>query len=303
MKREEKMMAVQKAQEYVEHHLMEPITLRQLASAAGYSPWHLSRMFGEIAGRTPYEYIRSRRLTEAALVLRDENRRVLDVALDFVFDSQEGFTRAFSREFGISPGRYHNHSPAISLFMPEKVYDNYRLLRKLDSKKERARDMAKTIFVQVIERPERKCLLKRGIKATEYFEFCEEVGCEIWPVLSSVKEALYEPVGMWLPKGLRPEGTSEYVQGVELPLDYDKPVPDGYELVTFPAEMMMVFQGEPYDDDNFMDEIVAVCQHIEQFKPQVYGYEWAGDTGIRFQLMPLGERGYIEARPVRKVQG
>ncbi len=303
MNREEKMIAVQKVQEYVERHLLEPITLRQLASAAGYSPWHLSRIFGEITGRTPYEYIRSRRLTEAALVLRDEKRRVLDVALDFVFDSQEGFTRAFSREFGISPGRYHSQSPAIALFTPERVYDNYRLLRKLDARKERVKDMAKTIFVQVIERPERKCLLKRGVKAEEYFGFCEEVGCEIWPVLSSVKEALYEPVGMWLPKWLRPEGTSEYVQGVELPLDYDKPVPEGYELVTFPAELMMVFQGEPYDDDNFMDEIDAVCQHIEQFKPQVYGYEWAYDTGIRFQLMPLGERGYIEARPVRKAQG
>lgn len=301
MNREEKMIAVQKAQEYVESHLLEPITLRQLASAAGYSPWHLSRMFAEIAGRTPYEYIRSRRLTEAAMVLRDEDRRVLDVALDFVFDSQEGFTRAFSREFGISPGRYHNQSPPISLFIPEKVYDNYRLLRKLDTRKERVKDMAKTIFVQVIERPQRKCLLKRGIKATEYFGFCGEVGCEIWPVLESVKEALYEPVGMWLPGWLRPEGTSEYVQGVELPLDYDKPVPEGYELVTFPAEMMMVFQGEPYDDDNFMDEIDAMMQHIDQFKPQVYGYEWADDTGIRFQLMPLGERGYIEARPVRKV--
>lgn len=303
MNREEKIIAVQKAQEYVENHLLEPITLRQLASAAGYSPWHLSRIFAEIAGKTPYEYIRSRRLTEAALVLRDENRRVLDVALDFVFDSQEGFTRAFSREFGISPGRYHNQYPAIPLFTPEKVYDNYRLLKKLDSRKERVKDMAKTIFVQVIERPERKCLLKRGIKATEYFGFCEEAGCEIWPVLTSVKEALYEPVGMWLPKWLRPEGTSEYVQGVELPLDYDKPVPEGYELVTFPAEMMMVFQGEPYDDENFMDEIDVVWQHIEQFNPQVYGYEWAGDTGIRFQLMPVGERGYIEARPVRKIEG
>lgn len=45
----------------------------------------------------------------------------------------------------------------------------------------------KTIFVQVVERPKRKVLLKRGIKATEYFAYCEEVGCDVWGMLSSVK--------------------------------------------------------------------------------------------------------------------
>ena len=48
----------------------------------------------------------------------------------------------------------------------------------------------KSIFVQVIERPARKLLVKRGRKAEDYFEFCEEVGCDIWGVLCSVKEAL-----------------------------------------------------------------------------------------------------------------
>ncbi len=56
------------------------------------------------------------------------------------------------------------------------------------------------VFVQVVERPERKLLIKRGIKASDYFEYCEEVGCDVWGVLASVKEALYEPIGMWLPE-------------------------------------------------------------------------------------------------------
>lgn len=54
----------------------------------------------------------------------------------------------------------------------------------------------KSIFVQVIERPARKVLLRRGRKATNYFSYCEEVGCDVWAVLSSVKEAMYEPIGM-----------------------------------------------------------------------------------------------------------
>ena len=74
-----------------------------------------------------------------------------------------------------------------------------------------------TIFVQVVDRPARKLILKRAARAKNYFEYCEEVPCEIWETLTAVKDALYEPIGMWLPENLRKPGTSEYAQGVEVP--------------------------------------------------------------------------------------
>lgn len=160
----------------------------------------------------------------------------------------------------------------------------------------------KSIFVQVIERPARKVLLKRGVAAADYFAYCEEVGCDVWGMLMSVKEALYEPVGMWLPDHLRKPGTSVYVQGVELPLDYAKPVPDGFELLELPPCKMMIFQGEPYDDEAFQDAIGEVWEHIGRFRPEVYGYRWAPEEAPRFQLSPMGYRGYIEARPVKDIQ-
>ena len=163
------------------------------------------------------------------------------------------------------------------------------------------KEETRAIFVQVIERPARKVLLKRGIQAEEYFAYCEEVGCDVWSVLSSVKAALYEPVGMWLPDDLRPAGTSKYVQGVELPLDYDNVIPRGYELVDLPPVKMMVFQGEPFADEDFMEAIDEVWKHIAKFDPGVYGYEWAPEEGPRFQLVPMGYRGYIEAWPVRSI--
>ena len=116
---------------------------------------------------------------------------------------------------------------------------------------------------------------------------------------TSVKEALYEPVGMWLPANLR-EGGSEYVQGVELPMDYNKTIPEGFELVELPACTMMVFQGEPYNDEEFEEAIGEVWEHIQKFNPEIYGYEWAPESAPRFQLAPMGYRGYIEARPIRK---
>ncbi|MDF2542397.1 MAG: transcriptional regulator, AraC family [Herbinix sp.] len=292
---------VQKVQDYIEQNIAKPITLKQLSDTAGYSPWHLARIFKEVTGKAPYEYIRSRRLTQAALILRDENKKVIDVALDFVFDSQEGFTRAFSKEFGIAPGKYKTKTPPIKLFLPEKAYDTYRALHNTKWIGERMENMTKSVFVQIIERPERKCLLKRGSKAEEYFEYCEEVGCDVWNVLTSVKEALYEPIGMWLPSNLIPENTSRYVQGVELPMDYNKEVPEGFELIVLPPCTMMIFQGEPYDDEEFQSEIGEVWKHIEKFNPETYGYQWDPEQAPRFQLAPMGYRGYIEARPVKKM--
>lgn len=295
-----KLEGVQKMQKYIENNINKKITMKQISDEAGYSPWHAARIFKENTGKTLFEYVRLVRLTKAAIILRDSETKILDVALEFVFDSHEGFTRAFSKEFGISPLKYSKKTPPIKLFLPQKVYDTYIALKKGETvmKEEIKR---KSVFVQVIHRPERKLILKRGKDAKEYFEYSKEVGCDVWATLTSVKEALYEPIGMWLPKHLILEGTSQYVQGVEVPVEYDNSIPDGYDLIKLPPCKIMIFQGEPYDDENFMEEITAIWDHIDNFDPTVYGYKWDPEFAPRFQLIPLGYRGYIEGRPVKEI--
>ncbi len=298
MQQNEQILAVRQMQSYIDAHIHEPITLYQLAQIAKYSPTHCAHLFKQYTGKAPFEYIRSMRLSKAALRLRDERSRVVDVAFDFVFDSHEGFTRAFSRAFGISPYRYRKQTPPIPLFMPFQAHGPVQELKggfKMPEK-------VQTVFVQVIERPERKLLLRRGKKASEYFSYCEEVGCDVYALLSSVKEAMYEPVGLWLPEKLIPTGTSKYVQGVELPMDYCNAVPQKYDLITLPPCKMMVFQGEPFEDDDFMEAIAVVEKVIDSYNPEPYGFEWADEDAPRFQLAPLGYRGYMEARPVRPLE-
>ena len=299
MEQRESIEAVRRMQTYIEEHLGEQITLTQLAKAAGYSPWHCDRLFKEYTDKAPFDYIRSLRLSKAAIVLRDEKPKIIDVAFDFVFDSHEGFTKAFSRQFGLSPKSYSKNAPPIKLFIPYPATDYHHTKLKGELPMPDNKNL-KPVFVQVVERPARKVMLKRGIKAPGYFEYCEEVGCDIWGVLTSVKEALYEPIGMWLPLNMR-KGGSEYVQGVELPLDFSKPVPEGYELTEFPPCKMMVFQGPPYEDDDFEEAIGDLWEFIKSFDPKLYGYEWAENDGPRFQLAPMGYRGYIEAKPVRAI--
>lgn len=106
---------------------------------------------------------------------------------------------------------------------------------------------------------------------------------------------------MWLPDMLIKPSTSKYVQGVEVPLDYDNVIPEGFELIDLPASQIMIFQGQPYDDNDFESEIMEVMDAIKAFKPALYGYEFYNKETPRFQLEPRGERGYIEGRPIRKL--
>ena len=290
--------AVQRMQSYIEAHLHEPITLHMLAQAAGYSPWHAARIFKALTGKSPFEYIRAVRLSRAAVRLREEEVKIVDVAFDFVFDSHEGFTRAFSKAFGLTPQKYSREKPAIKLFIPYNVRA-YTLALQTGEYQMSEDLKSNTIFVQVVERPARKLILKRGVNAADYWAYCEEVGCEVWDVLTGIKQALNEPVGMWLPENLRTPGTSTYAQGVEMPLDYAGAIPEGFDCIELPPCKMMIFQGQPYDDANFEEAIGSLWETIKDYNPEIYGFKWADEDGPRFQLEPQGYRGYIEGRPVR----
>ena len=293
--------AVQRMQAYIEEHLQEPITLHKLASAAGYSPWHAAKIFKALTGKSPFEYIRAVRLSRAAMRLREEDVRIVDVAFDFVFDLHEGFTRAFSKQFGLTPQRFNQEKPPIKLFMPGNIRENYLALKKGEYTMPE-NQKSNTIFVQVVDRPARKLILKRGIQAADYYAYCEEVGCEVWDVLTGIQQALYEPIGMWLPGNFRKPGTSTYAQGVELPRDYAGPVPEGFDLIDLPPCKMMIFQGEPYDDAGFENAIGNLWDSMKNYQPELYGFRWADEDGPRFQLEPQGYRGYIEGRPVRPLR-
>jgi len=296
----DKITAVQRMQEHVEAHLSEKITLASLARAAHYSPWHAARLFKEVTGKAPFEYIRLRRLSAAAERIRETPSKVVDVAFEFVFDSHEGFTRAFSRQFGMPPNRFRKQGSSVELFMPPQLRDWYTRRQRGELVMAESKNLT-TVFVQVLDRPARRMIVRRGKKATHYFEYCEEVGCDIWDELASIKGTLQEPMGLWLPEKLRPEGTSQYIQGVEVPADYAGAVPAGYEIIDLPPCKMMVFQGPAFEDKDFESAITSLWDVMSSYKPETYGFAWADDDGPRFQLKPEGYRGYIEGRPVRQI--
>lgn len=289
-------MAVQRMQDFIEAHLDEEITLAELSKVSLYSPWHSYRLFREYTGFTPSEYIRRLRLSKSAVRLKAGHAKVTDLAFELGYGSVDGFQRAFYREFGFNPSDYARHPTPIPLFIPYGV--KFKELRKEYVEM----NEVQSVFVQLISKPERKCIIKRGVSADDYFDYCQEVGCDVWGILMSMDSLCGEPVCLWLPEAYRKPNTSIYVQGVEVPMDYDGVIPDGFDIISLPQAQYLVFQGEPFCEEDYSKAILAVRHSMNQYDPSVIGYEW-DDHHPRIQLEPRGERGYIELRAVKKQSG
>ncbi len=289
----DKVETVQQMQNYIKEHLQEEITLADLAEEVHFSPWYVARIFKELTEVTPADYIRRLKLSQSALRLRDETVKVIDTAYDFGFASVDGYQRAFYREFGCNPKEYAKNPIPLSLFIPYGVKFNQYW------KKEMA-DMenVKSVFIQVMEKPERKVLIKRGVKADEYWSYCQEVGCDVWGILTSIKSLIGEPVCLWLPEKYRKPGTSLYVQGVEVAMDYNGQLPEGFDVIELPAAKYLMFQGEPFEEEDYCDAIQSVQASMDRYDPTVIGYHW-DDENPRIQLEPVGARGYIELRAIK----
>jgi len=287
----EQIEAVHRMQRYIEANLFDDITLADLASVSLFSPWYSYRLFVTHVDMTPADYIRRLRLSKSALKLRDAPCKITDVAFEMGFGSVDGYQRAFRREFGCNPSKYIANPVPIYLFTPYSVKSKH-------IERKSVMENLKNVFIQVIEKPTRKVIIKRGVKATEYLAYCEEVGCDVWGLLQSVKSISDEPVCLWLSPAYKKQGTSEYVQGVEVAIDYDGIIPDGFDVIELPAAKYLMFQGEPFAEEDFMQAIEEVRVAIEKYNPSVIGYSW-DNQNPRIQLEPIGTRGYIELSAIK----
>ncbi|MCR5282446.1 MAG: AraC family transcriptional regulator [Lachnospiraceae bacterium] len=289
---EEQRKAVRKMQDYISDHISEEITIGDLAEASSFSPWYARRIFIKYLGMTPAVYIRRLKLSKSALRLRDEACQILDVALDMGFGSVDGYQRAFRREFGINPKEYSTSPIPVWLFTPSFIIEKERSKSKMSN--------IRNVFIQVVEKPARKVIIKRGVHATEYWSYCNEVGCDIWGLLTSIKSISGEPVCLFLPKQLRNPVTNEYVQGVEVEPDYKGVIPEGFDVIDLPASTYLLFRGEPFAEEILETAIGEIWEAEKKYDPEFIGFKW-DDTNPRIQLEPRGERGYIELVPVKRI--
>ncbi|TYC86611.1 AraC family transcriptional regulator [Acetobacterium wieringae] len=123
---------------YIESHFTEVIDFKELSKIALCSEYHFKRMFSFLSGISLSEYIRRRRLTLAALELKDSNLRIIDIAMKYEYGSADSFSRAFYSVHGILPSEARNESAQIKAF-PRMTFQlsiqggcemNYRIVEK-----------------------------------------------------------------------------------------------------------------------------------------------------------------------------
>ena len=109
-------IVLEKALDYIDENIEEDITVRMLASMAGYSPFHFGRLFANCIGMTVMAFVTWRKM-QFALYDLSQGSKVIDIALKYGFETHAGFTRAFKRCFGYPPSLWYLH---INTLPPQK---------------------------------------------------------------------------------------------------------------------------------------------------------------------------------------
>lgn len=283
--------------QYIVAHLEDDISPAVVAQAAGYSERHGGRLFRQATGKGLGEYIRLLRLSAAAQALADKavQGSVLDAALSCRYDTHEGFTKAFSSAFGISPKAYRKGGRPIQYFIPYPVALPESMFKRKDG------SMNNIITATVLPRPARKLIIQYSKTGVDYWSFCQEKGCDWEGLLLSIPERMDIPAFLSLPANMIPQGCAEGAVGIEVPHSYTGLVPEDYALAELPKGEMLYFQSQPYqDEDKFPEAIKAVFDAYERYDPATYGYAFDIGRMPVFNFGSFADKGARIAVPVKK---
>ena len=277
----------------------DELSLENSAQNLGYSPFHFSKKFREISGMAFRDYLRYRCLAFALKEIRDTDRTILDIALEYGFSSHEAFTRAFKEAYSVNPKDYRKNPVPVVLRTLLRPFDCYLLSIgdriMTDSK---TSGEVKTYFVTI---PAHKFLHIRNYESIGYFDFWEKQSkipgqdCQtICGILDSIKGNLDDQGGTENDSGSgqlmaflnAPEGRIcswgiplAECYGVRLPSDWNGTVPDQMILSDIAEGEYIVFEHGPFD---FEKENQAVEAKIEE---AMKNFDWA-KTGCELDTTP-----------------
>ena len=115
---------IEKAIDYIEENLQCEISLTDCAKVSGYSSYHFLRIFRDVVGLTPADYIRKRRISEISKEIMRGNQCISLIAFQYGFNSKENFLRAFKAEHHILPTEYKEARNSL------KLYERFRFEAK-----------------------------------------------------------------------------------------------------------------------------------------------------------------------------
>ncbi len=113
--------SIKKSINYMESHLLDEISIEDVAKHVNISSFYLQKGFQLITGVSMSEYIRKRRLYMAALDLMSGDEKIIEIAFKYGYETPESFTKAFTRFHGITPSGLKSEKTAIKTFLPLKI--------------------------------------------------------------------------------------------------------------------------------------------------------------------------------------
>jgi len=248
-----------------------------IARENGYSEFHMTRKFKELAGISLRDYLRKRRLAFALVDLRDTAKSILNIAVDYGFSSHAAFCRSFKAAYGIPPSTYRANPKPVALRTRLIIFDRYFLgLGEIGMTKSSSE--IKTYFASI---PAHKFLHVKNYESDGYFDFWERqdqipgMDCDtICGLLDSVKGKLDGEDGVigkfsgQIMARIYENGNAPEAYGVRLPIEYAGEIPSQMLIITVPEAEYLVFEHGSFDYDQ-------ECETIdEKLQVAVANYEY-----------------------------
>ena len=241
--------SIQNVLDYIEENLAQDHSPEELSKVAALSPFYFQRLFARLVKRPVNAYIKMRRLARACEILKeDKNKRILDIALDYGFNSHEHFTKSFKHAFGMTPEEYRNNPVHLNQIMKPDLLLSYTMID------ENVPLITDDIVIEITRRKLELSETYVGISnkvSVEQASFGESTGIsgpgQIWDDFHRRKDSLtcFLPNGVELGASMMSEendGTFIYFAGAAA--NSSTPVPNGLTVWELPAGEYAVCQFE-----------------------------------------------------------
>ena len=216
--------SLNRAIDYIEDHLLEELTCEEIAAHVYISNFHFQRCFSLLTGMTVGEYIRNRRLSLAGQCLVASDEKVVDVALKYGYETPESFTRAFTR--------FHGVTPTQAKFEGSELKSFNRLLIKIKLEGGTVMD-----YRIITKDPIKVLAMTRVFKTGSSFIDLPNYWTEYYS--KGYNKLVPGMMGVCEPE--RPD-SDEFKYGIGREYAEDSEIPNGYEILTIPANTWAVFK-------------------------------------------------------------
>lgn len=291
---------IQRMIDWIDEHACENPSLAEISKQIGYSPYYCSEQFHKITGMTIREYMAKRRLTMAAIALRDTDMPIVEVALRYGFSDQTVLTRAFQYAYGCAPYAYRKNPVPLPLTVRKNLPLPFKNIEEGDF----AMSNLVLPYVRVEYIPAHSYL---GV-----YKKTETKNGTLWPwhdcdllcgIVSSIKDAdliVTAHTAGWTWEN----GERSYFYGSGVSTDYQGAIPEGFELRgEFPGSYYLVFSHPHFD---YPTENAEVMKRVEElawnYDPAQHGFAWNEDICQDYQRHYPEVLGYQVLRPVRKLE-